>query len=160
MKAPREVMAEHFRYYLRVRYSECDAQKVVFNARYGEYVDLASTAFLRAIGLQELLVNGEFDYQVVKQITEWKAPARFDEVLELSVYASHLGNTSFALVTEFRLAGSERITATTETVYVAVNPETLTKIPLTEAVRRALQRGGPGLVVDHAGYLPLCDTAS
>ena len=148
-------MSEHFRYYLRVRYSECDAQKVVFNARYGEYMDLASTAFLQAIGLRQLLARGEFDYQVVKQTTEWKAPARFDEVLELSVYASHLGNTSFSLITEFRLAGSEQITATAETVYVAVNPETLIKTPLTDDVRSALQRGGPGLVIDHAGYLPL-----
>ena len=39
-----------FRYYLRVRYSECDAQKVVFNSRYGDYIDLATTEFLRALG--------------------------------------------------------------------------------------------------------------
>jgi acyl-CoA thioester hydrolase len=146
-------MSKHFRYYLRVRYSECDAQKVVFNARYGEYVDLASTAFLRAIGLNDLMASGEFDYQVVKQTTEWKAPARFDDVLELSVYATHLGNTSFTLMTEFRPAGSEQISATVETIYVAVHPEALTKMPLSDAVRAALQRGGPGLVVDHAGYL-------
>jgi acyl-CoA thioester hydrolase len=37
-----------FRYYLRVRYSECDAQKIVFNARYGEYVDLAVSEFMRS----------------------------------------------------------------------------------------------------------------
>ena len=28
-------MSRRFRYYLRVRYQECDAQHVVFNARYG-----------------------------------------------------------------------------------------------------------------------------
>ena len=43
-------MADPFRYYLRVRYGECDAQKVVFNARYADYVDLATTEFLRALG--------------------------------------------------------------------------------------------------------------
>jgi len=32
-----------FRYYLRVRYVECDAQKVVFNSRYAEYVDVSVT---------------------------------------------------------------------------------------------------------------------
>ncbi|NLO80088.1 MAG: acyl-CoA thioesterase [Xanthomonadaceae bacterium] len=148
-------MSQHFRYYLRVRYSECDAQKVVFNARYGEYVDLASTAFLRAIGLDELLGSGQFDYQVVRQVLEWKAPARFDDVLELTVYATHLGNTSFTLMTEFRHAGKDAITATADTVYVAVDPQTLTKTPLTDQVRAALQRGGPGLVVDHAGYFPI-----
>ena len=35
-------MASRFRYYLRVRYGECDAQKVVFNARYADYVDLGT----------------------------------------------------------------------------------------------------------------------
>lgn len=148
-------MSQHFRYYLRVRYSECDAQKVVFNARYGEYVDLAGTAFLRAIGLDELFAQGAFDYQVVRQVTEWKAPARFDDVLELAVYATHLGNTSFTLMTEFRRAGEEAIIATSETVNVAVDARTLTKTPLSAGVRAALQEGGAGLVVDHAGYFPL-----
>ena len=41
-------MTAPFRYYLRVRYQECDAQHVVFNARYGDYVDLACFEFLRA----------------------------------------------------------------------------------------------------------------
>ena len=39
-------MTSPFRYYTRVRYQDCDAQHVVFNARYGDYVDLAE-AFLR-----------------------------------------------------------------------------------------------------------------
>jgi acyl-CoA thioester hydrolase len=99
----------HFRYYLRVRYGECDAQKVVFNARYAEYVDLATTEFLRALGYGEQLFSGELDFQLVKQTIEWKAPARFDQVLEVSVYTRSLGNTSFTLAAEFRIAGDERV---------------------------------------------------
>src|SRR5262245_38413749 len=34
-----------FRFLLRVRYGEVDAQKVVFNARWGDYVDLAVTEY-------------------------------------------------------------------------------------------------------------------
>lgn len=147
-------MSDHFRYYLRVRYYECDAQKVVFNARFGDYVDLAATAFLRSIGLNELLLAGGFDFQVVKQTTQWKAPARFDDVLELSVYATHLGNTSFTLMTEFRLAGDDDVIVTTETVNVAVDPATLSKMPLSDQVRAALQKGAPNVIVDHAGYFP------
>jgi acyl-CoA thioester hydrolase len=41
-------MAGRFRYGLRVRYGECDAQKVVFNSRYSGYVDIAASEFLRA----------------------------------------------------------------------------------------------------------------
>src|SRR3979490_1096372 len=49
---------EPFRYYLRVRYIECDAQKVVFNSRYGEYVDVSINEFLRAIGGLPALPDG------------------------------------------------------------------------------------------------------
>ena len=41
-----------FSYFLRIRYGECDAQKVVFNSRYGEYVDLAAAEFLRTLGFE------------------------------------------------------------------------------------------------------------
>ena len=97
-------MAYPFRYYVRVRYGECDAQKVVFNARYSDYCDLATTEFLRAAGYGDALISGDLDYQLVKQTIEWKAPARFDQVLEVSVRATKLGNTSFTIGTEFRIA--------------------------------------------------------
>ena len=143
----------HFKYYLRVRYSECDAQKVVFNARYGEYVDLAVTEFTRAAGLNATGMFGDFDYQVVKQTTEWKAPVRFDDVLEISVYTKHVGNTSFSCFAEFRIADTDAITTTIETVYVNVDPKTLAKRSIPDSLREALTRGAPDKFVDHAGYL-------
>ena len=50
-------MTAPFRYYLRVRYQECDAQHVVFNARYGE---------------------GEFKYKFLHEIPfdEWRRVRR------------------------------------------------------------------------------------
>src|SRR4029077_20200359 len=97
-----------FRYYLRVRYIECDAQKVVFNSRYSEYVDVSINELLRATGVLKDFTDAELDFQLVKQTVEWKAPARFDQVLELSIAATRLGNTSFTLGTEFRIAGGEK----------------------------------------------------
>lgn len=150
-------MATPFRYYLRVRYGECDAQKVVFNARYGDYVDLATTEFLRALGYGEELFSGELDFQLVKQTIEWKAPARFDQVLEISVRAKHLGNSSFTLAAEFRVAGDDRVIAIAETVYVLVTPHTLTKTPIPPELRAAMQEGAAGQVVDHAAYFGRTD---
>ena len=98
-------MTHPFRYYLRVRYGECDAQRVVFNPRWADYVDIGCTEFFRALGFAEALASGALDYQVVKLTLEWKAPARIDQVLELSIYTTKLGNTSFTVVTEFRIAG-------------------------------------------------------
>ena len=145
-------MSDRFRYYVRVRYGECDAQKVVFNARYADYVDLSTTEFLRALGFGEALINGTLDYQLVKLTIEWKAPARFDQVLELTCYAKHLGNTSFTVATEFRIAGTEPIIVMAETVNVLVEAHTLRKIPLPADLRAALQTGAVGVITDHAGY--------
>jgi acyl-CoA thioester hydrolase len=145
--------SNRFSYFLRVRYGECDAQKVVFNSRYGDYVDLAVVEFLRALGYEKELQTAELDYQLVKQTTEWRAPARFDQVLEISVGTKHLGTTSFTLQIDFRVAGSDAIIVTAETVYVHVDTHTLTKAPLPSHLRESLTRGAPGVKVDHARWL-------
>jgi len=142
-----------FRYYLRVRYIECDAQKVVFNSRYAEYVDVAINEFLRAIGVLPDFIDGSLDFQLVKQTIEWKAPARFDQVLELSVAAIRLGTTSFTLGTTFRIAGEEKVIVTVETVYVLVDARTLTKLALSDALRAAIDAGAAGQVTDHAAFV-------
>ena len=145
-------MSDPFRYFLRVRYIECDAQKVVFNSRYSEYVDVGINEFLRAAGVLGDFITGPLDFQLVKQTVEWKAPARFDQVLELRIAATRLGTTSFTIGTQFRVAGEERVIVTVETIYVLVDGKTLTKLPLPDAIRAALQEGAAGRVTDHAGY--------
>lgn len=141
-----------FRYYLRVRYDECDAQKVVFNARYGVYTDLAVGEFFRALGFGEQMVSGELDYQLVKQTTEWKAPARYDDVLEATVRVVKIGNTSLTLAVDFRVAGRDALIATVETVYVMVEAHTLAKKPIPPGLRAALEQGSDG-ATDHAAWL-------
>src|SRR5215472_1603799 len=117
-------MGEHFRYYLRVRYAECDAQKVVFNSRYSEYVDIATLEFLRALGFGEALINGSFDFQLVKQTVEWKAPAHFDQVLEFPVYPAARAIISFNSPRNFGLAGNRQFFWMVGRFYVFVKPNT------------------------------------
>ena len=142
---------EPFRYYLRVRYGECDAQKVVFNTRYSEYVDVGINEFLRAAGVHAQFVEGPLDFQLVKQTIEWKAPARFDQVLELAIEPKSLGNTSFTMTTTCRVDGSDAVVATIETVYVLVDAASLSKRPLPDDIRAALETGARGKTTDHAG---------
>ncbi len=144
-------MTPAFRYRLRVRYGECDAQKVIFNSRYGEYVDLAATEFMRALGYGAELLDGRLDYQLVRQLTEWRAPAHFDDVLSLSVNSPQQGTTSFTLRVEFRRAGNDLLLAWSETVYVLVSPD-LVKTPLSDAFRTSMIAGAPDGITCHAGW--------
>ena len=150
-------MPPAFRYRLRVRYAECDAQKVVFNARYGDYIDLAATEFLRALGYGEALLDGRLDYQLVRQTVEWRAPAHFDDVLSIGVESPHQGNTSFTLAFTFRRAKADKdedaVLARAETVYVLVTPA-LVKKPLPDDLRASLVSGAGGVITCHAGWQP------
>ncbi|HUJ60231.1 MAG TPA: thioesterase family protein [Kofleriaceae bacterium] len=139
-----------FRYLLRVRYGECDAQGIVFNARWAEYVDIAASEYTRALfGSVDPAVTG-IDWRLVKQTLEWRAPGRYDDVLDIRVRTLRVGTTSFALATEFCRHGETAVLATAETIYVVVDPAAGVKRPVPEACRAALERGAPGVVVDHA----------
>jgi acyl-CoA thioester hydrolase len=147
-------MTDPFRYYLRVRYQECDPQHVVFNARYGDYADLACFEFMRAaLPRPQDAFDGTFELQTVRQLVEWKAPARFDDVIEVSIWASRLGTTSLTLSCELRRAGELDALATIETVYVHVDAKTWTKREIAPEMRAALEAGASGKRADHAGYL-------
>jgi acyl-CoA thioester hydrolase len=146
------MQTDKFQYLLRVRYGECDAQMVVFNARYGDYVDIAATEYFRELfgGYQQLLNQG-LDNQVVKLTTTWKSPARFDDVLAISIETSHIGTSSFTLSIDFREFLTNRAIANSEITYVMVCTEKYRKTPIPELLREKLSLGGRGVVIDHAG---------
>ena len=147
-------MTVPFRLYIRVRYQDCDAQHVVFNSRYSDYADFACFEFLRAaLPRPTDGMDGTFEIQVVRQVIEWQAPARFDNVLEISTWVGRIGTTSFVLNTEMRRAGEPQVLATTETTYVNVDAKAFTKRPIAPEMRASLEAGARGKATDQAGYL-------
>lgn len=124
---------------LRVRYAECDAQSVVFNARYGDYVDLVATEFYRAAfsSYQQMLEQG-VDTQVVSLKTDWFAPARFDDVLECRLTVKSIGNTSFTLEVHFSNHLTGQAIAVSQIVYVTVTPHGHQKISIPDFFREKL----------------------
>ncbi len=146
-----------FRYYVRVRYQDCDSQHVVFNARYGDYIDLAITEFLIATMPARDPFNNLFEIQLKKQTIEWNAPARFMDVLEIEAFTTRFGRTSFDMRFHLRRAGEAQILVQADGVYVHVVDQAgvwrSTAIP--EAERALLEAGAKGKIVDHAGYYPI-----
>ena len=79
-------MAERFVHELRVRYGECDPQGIVFNANYLLYFDVAFTELWReAVGPWLEMVERGFDAVVAHADIDFRAPARYDDVLSLPV---------------------------------------------------------------------------
>jgi len=150
-----------FRHYIRVRYQECDTQLVVFNARYGDYIDLGITQFLMACMPERNLYDGTFEIQLKKQVIEWFAPARFNDVIEIRTWVSRFGRTSFDVRFELRIAGETDPIVVADTVYVHVLGQNgvWKSAPLPERERALLDAGARGRIVDHAGYLAVAGAA-
>ncbi|AOY89154.1 4-hydroxybenzoyl-CoA thioesterase [Marinobacter salinus] len=143
-----------FRFRFRVRYGECDAQSVVFNARYADYVDIAVNEYIRTLfGDYQHLLDRDLDIQVVSLTVNWKAPAKFDDVLEARIRAGRIGNTSFTLHLEFYRYGDDRLIADADITYVMIQPSGMAKIAVPERVRGLLEAGAPGVLISHAGEL-------
>lgn len=145
-------MSQEFTHLIRVRYGECDAQNVVFNARYADYVDVVSTEYTRHIwgGYDQLVASG-FDMQVVSLKLDWSASAIFDDVLAVTVKTKHIGNTSFSLSFEFKRYNQEPVLVVAQAVYVMIDAQAGTKISIPDALKAKITQGAPNIIIDHAG---------
>lgn len=88
-------LPEPFLHELRVRYGECDPQGIVFNANYLLYFDVAFTELWRAgVGPWQEMVSRGVDAVVAEARLEFRAPARFDDLLTLRTQVMRLGRSS------------------------------------------------------------------
>jgi acyl-CoA thioester hydrolase len=147
-----KVQAKPFELLLRVRYAECDAQEVVFNARYADYADLAATEFMRSlIGGYQALIKQGLDNQVVNLNISWQSPARFDDVLSLSVHVSKVGNTSFTMQIDMMNWQTKQAVASAEIVYVMVDSQSFDKKAVPNEFKETLLKGAAGRRMNLAG---------
>ena len=122
---------------LRVRYGECDPQGVVFNAHYFAYFDIALTELWReAAGGYAAMMEEGVDLQVVEATARYKAPARFDDELDLSIEVTRLGATS--MVTSLAIHRDGTLLVEGELIHVFIDTGTLTKTPIPDHLRAAL----------------------
>ncbi|MEY4562548.1 MAG: hypothetical protein RLZZ618_1825 [Pseudomonadota bacterium] len=81
---------------LRVRWAEVDLQKIVFNGHYLMYFDTAVSGYWRALALpyESTLVGLSGDLFVRKATVEYEGSARYDDVLDIGIRCSRIGNSS------------------------------------------------------------------
>lgn len=133
--------AAPFVHRLRVRYAECDPQGVVFNAHYLAFADHALTELWRELfgGYAAMLERG-VDVVVAEARVRFRAPARFDEELDVAVTVAHLGTTSMTLHDEIARTADGAPVAEVEVRYVWIERSTGAKTPLPDWAREPLGR--------------------
>lgn len=84
---------------LRVRWAECDIQEIVYNVNYFLYFDVAVTEWFRALGFAQSSKN-LVEFVTVHARSDFRAPARYDEMIEIGVRCARLGTKSMDVALE------------------------------------------------------------
>jgi acyl-CoA thioester hydrolase len=134
-------MAEPFRHRLRVRWSECDLQGVVFYPNYLAYFDHLLTELWReAVGPYGEIHQLGIDLLVAEASIRYRASARFDEELEIVARINRLGTTSMTTELTVERLGDGAVLAEGELRHVFVDPDSFEKRDIPEDVRGGLSR--------------------
>ena len=137
MTTPRR---EDFRFInpLRVRWSEVDQQKVVFNAHYLTYFDIAITDYWRALAIPyEVSMPALGGEPFVRKATvEFHASARLDDQLEVGLKCARIGTSSMGFVGGiFR---DEQLLISSELIYVFADPQAQVPVPVPQRLRKIM----------------------
>ena len=123
----------------RVRWSEVDLQKVVFNAHYLSYVDIGMSEYWRQLavpyeeGTQRL--GGELFLKATQ--IEYHASARLDDVVDIGIRVAKLGNTSVTF--EAGIFCADKLLVSASMVYVFANAQQQ-PTPIPDTYRQMVQR--------------------
>jgi acyl-CoA thioester hydrolase len=130
-------MPAPFVHRLRVRYHECDAQGIVFNANWFAYFDITITELFRAaLGSYQALLDHGCDILVVDAQATFAAPAGFDDFVDLELRVARLGTTS--MTSEITARRDRDVLVRGRVVHVFVDPGDHGKLEIPAAVRAAL----------------------
>ncbi len=130
---PRSDFAFHHSF--RVRFSETDAQGIVFNARYLDYADIAITEYWRESRFRDVAGDAPLDFHIKKATVIWSAPIRPDEMIEVRARTLAVGRTSMTQMVEIHGHhddGRDDLRAVVELVSVHVDMTTHRPAPLPD----------------------------
>ena len=123
---------------IEVRWAEVDAQKIVFNAHYLMYADVAITHYWRQLAMPYeaafAALSGELF--VKKASTVFHASATLGDVLDVGIRCVRQGNTSVQF--EAGIFRGMDLLNTVELTYVFADPVTQTSKPLPQQLRDVL----------------------
>jgi len=126
----------------RVRWSDVDAAEIIFYGSYIRFFEFAESEMFRSVGFAYGRMFEELDVWLPRRHIEcdFLIAARLDDLLEVTCWVSHIGNTSMRLAFEVTrpLIGPEVI-ATASYVLVAVERREFAKAALPQKLVQALQ---------------------
>lgn len=132
------------RFEVRVYYEDTDLAGVVYYANYLKFTERARSEMLRAAGVDQtaLKIDRGLVFVVRRVEAQYRAPARFDDLLEIETEALQIGGARLTLRQDVLRAG-EPLVATTVEVALIDDAGRPTRFPadLRAALSRSAEHG-------------------
>jgi acyl-CoA thioester hydrolase len=122
--------------FVRVGFSDTDAQGVVYYGRYMPYFDLARTEYHRHLGAVRL---GDVDFAMRAATVEYVAGARFDDLLEVFVRVERIGTTSITYDHAVYRIEDDTLMSTAKATLVCIGLDERRAVPVPTAFREQIE---------------------
>ena len=127
---------------ISVRSYEIDWQGIVHNANYLHYFEVGRIEYLNAIGtdVDFVTVTSQTRVVLVRNEIDYRAPARFKDVINVYSRVSIIKNSSFVFEGILENRKSHEIVAENLAVHVWLHPVTGKPAPVPEPFRKLVRR--------------------
>ena len=127
---------------IRVRNYEVDWQGILHNAHYLLYFEVGRIEYLKFLGVKIDLdsVKGESKVVLVRNEIDYKAPAHFDELLNIHTRVLFIKNSSFAMEGIMERAETKELVATNTAFHVWLDPVDNKSKAIPDEFRRKIQQ--------------------
>ncbi len=126
----------------RVRWIDCDGAHIIHYASYIRFFEIAETEMYRSIDLPYAVAFDTLDGFPIRAAyhCEYHAPARVDDLMDIDVWVSRWGTTSYTLSFRFRRADSDVEFAAGYCTVVMVDRREKRPVPIPDLLRERLAR--------------------
>jgi YbgC/YbaW family acyl-CoA thioester hydrolase len=125
----------------RVEFGDTDLAGIMHFSNFFRFMEAAETAFLRSRGLSVAwTVDGvKFGFPRVSAKCDYVKPARFEDVLDVTVIVEQVGTKSVSYRFDFARAGVALARGAITAVYCRAIPDGIEALPIPPDVRAALE---------------------
>ena len=123
---------------IRVYYEDTDCGNVVYYANYLKYMERSRTEYLRGRGIDLAAYHEKgFLFTVAEAHVRYKAPAKYNDLLDAESFVKETGNSSVVIATTIKRAGDGLLLTEGEVRLVCVKLDGRpTRMP--EEIKKAL----------------------
>jgi len=133
-----------FRWPIRIYWEDTDAGGIVYYANYLKFMERARSEWLRAIGIEQLPLQRELGlmFVVVEAQTQFRKPARYGDLLQVSCAVAESGRASLTFKQEIVRDGAGDVLVTGHVRVACLDTLRLRPQPLPEILMRELSIAG------------------